>query len=131
MCHPKVIVGEMHDNLLRQIVEQALTTNIGANVVARNIGISELEKEAVSNNADIVVLGLKGSDLPPICERLLDRLDRAVIVGVVSEVTSTSSSRKIRMVIFHSGDLEPTELADAILTAMQKSLRSDASPKLV
>lgn len=129
LTRPKVIVGEIPEKVFGDIVEHVLTDKLGVEVVARGVSEQELEAKAVDVGADIILLALKEDDLPPLCERLLSKLDSAVVVGLMSEFAGESAKRRTRIAVFQSGDLEEGELANTILTAMQKSLRQSASSR--
>ena len=119
-----VIIGGLVDQLFCQLIADSLEHQLSAevNILAQSTPQSSVENIAVDEHADVIIVGLGESELPAICNRLLNRLPQAVVVGVASSIDATDG-RKIRILhALHSDDMSLDQLTDTILAVMQKSI---------
>ena len=124
MMHPTIIFGETSDSLLGSILGHSLIEGIGATIIAQDVPEQKLELEVVEQQADVVVLEFKQTDLPGICNRILHIAPQTVIVGLSSTLTDNECDRNVRIMVLTSGETDPHQIVDTVITALQKSLHA-------
>jgi len=119
---PRVLIAEFSDRLLTEIVSDALTRQLSAQVqtLPARGGRSELEAAAERGRPDVVVLELDRMELPAICDRLLATLPEAVVLGVACGEGSRACVR-IAQHALHADALGPDRLAAIVSAAIQGS----------
>jgi hypothetical protein len=125
----RVVLGEPPAEL-RAALGLVPLADQGLIVVGEPIG--ELEILLSAAEADVVVLGMAGDELPPVAERLLDEYPRIAVLAIAAGGTRGLLYR-LRPQLTEIGAITPAGLAAAIRRAadpafVDPAVRSPAGP---
>jgi DNA-binding NarL/FixJ family response regulator len=111
----RVLLVELEPLLLRDITTNFLRRD-GVDVVGRLPSREALADQVARARAEIVVLGLAGTEFPPECRELLVRYPRMKVLGVAAE-GRRGFLYELRPHKVPLGELDPKRLLDAIRDA--------------
>ena len=117
MTVPRVLIAGMNDKVLQNIVQSLAhyQTNLEL-IMDDSAEETSLHDFAVRKHADIIIFELSNTDIPKICNDLLNDLPDAVLLGIVS------NGRRIIQYALHTTEMGTDELINSIMVAKKRFL---------
>ncbi len=118
-----VLIAGVEDALLCQIIADSLKerTEATVRILPSDVPRAAIERAALRERPDVVIIGLSQVELSPTCKQLLDQLPESVVVGVHVNNAEVDSGR-VRIVqhALYSEDMGPRELVNVVLAATRE-----------
>lgn len=113
------MVAGISDRITQNIIENLTHSQRNLEVIVNNnIDPELIEQAAVHEHADIVIFELKESDLPVICNDLLNRLPDSVLIGLVS------NGQRVVQYALYNENMDTEEFINSIIVSKKRFLKS-------
>ncbi len=107
MENVRCLIADIPQTVLADIVFKMAKESNGMEAVDYISNIEELPNTIQKLSIDVLILGMKGNDLPQICTDLMDRINNLMVVGLIDD------GRRLAVYINNAGK---KEIIDIITT---------------